>query len=124
MIFIINLLIIIVIGPEAGLAGFGASLSQFIINRFCQNWNKNDQKLLVLAGVACAMNSLFVTPVLAALFIFELSSHPPRKYLEFLLVLGFAAFSTYYVFYPLNIITGSESEYNNYENIQIYFIPW
>lgn len=50
------------LGPEAGVAAFGAGLSQLIVNKIGSNWIIEDQQILVLCGISCAMNGkLYMT---------------------------------------------------------------
>jgi H+/Cl- antiporter ClcA len=52
--------------------------------------NEDDCKLIIIAGAAAAFGTLFPSPILAVLFIVEISV-PPKDYMEHICVLGFAA---------------------------------
>lgn len=60
---------------ESSQGNVGGGLAT-LINRRMEFENKEDQDLMVLAGMSGAMGALFPTPVLAVLMIHELATPP------------------------------------------------
>jgi H+/Cl- antiporter ClcA len=70
--------------------GGGIACFLFEKNMLPADLEEDDRKLLVLSGMAAAMGSLFPSPILTVMMLFELG-HPPRSPMEAVTILSFAS---------------------------------
>ena len=75
-------------------------------------FEEDDKKVIVLAGMAGAIGALFPTPLLSIMMMFELGL-PPRPLMESVTVIGVASISAFAVNYSL--IGFTFQEYFNHD---------
>lgn len=94
------------LGPEQALGNLAGGLATYLAESplaaslnliSCQS---DDQKLLVLSGMAAAMGALFPSPMLGVMMIHELGN-PPKGYMEGVIVMSAGAISAFLVYYAL-----------------------
>lgn len=88
------------LGPEAALTNLGGGVGTFMAEFIADFEDPEDDKLMVLSGMASALGALFPTPVLSALMIVELGA-PPKSYMEAVTTMSISACISFAVYYEM-----------------------
>ena len=90
------------LGPEQALGNLGGGIATYLTQVIPAEHlpSADDKNLLVLSGMAGAMGALFPSPMLGVMMIHELG-HPPKTYMESIIVMSIGAISAFLVYYAL-----------------------
>jgi H+/Cl- antiporter ClcA len=89
------------LGPEAGLGNVGGALGTFVGHMEVFNIPNDYRKLLTLTAMTAAFASLFPSPILAVMIIYELGPNPPRQPIECITLSGIGAVASFSLAYTI-----------------------